>query len=73
MIFREFKIPGAWEISHDLHHDDRGLFYEWFTQREFSELTGHPFELTTPLKTKSINRRCPEHRAPGRAVSARPV
>ena len=32
--------------------------------------TGHPFELTTPLKTKSINRRCPEHRAPGRAVSA---
>lgn len=32
--------------------------------------TGHPFELTTPLKTKSINRRCREHRAPGRAVSA---
>ncbi len=45
MIFRELKIPGAWEISHDLYHDDRGLFYEWFTQREFSEVTGHPFEL----------------------------
>jgi hypothetical protein len=30
--------------------------------------TGHPFELTTPLTAKSINRRCPEHRSPGRAV-----
>jgi hypothetical protein len=32
--------------------------------------TGHPFQLTTPLTAKSINRRCPEHRSPGRAVSA---
>ena len=32
--------------------------------------TGHPFELKTGLRTKSINRRCPENRAPGRAVSA---
>jgi len=30
--------------------------------------TGHPFELTTPLRRKWINRRCREHRAPGRAV-----
>jgi hypothetical protein len=32
--------------------------------------TGHPFELTTLLTAKSINRRCPGHRSPGRAVSA---
>ena len=31
---------------------------------------GQPFELTTPLATKWPNRRCPMHRAPGRAVTA---
>ena len=31
---------------------------------------GQPFELTTPLATKWPNRRCPRHRAPGRAVTA---
>jgi hypothetical protein len=33
--------------------------------------TGHPFELKTGLRTKSINRRCQEHRAPGRPVPPR--
>ena len=33
--------------------------------------TGHPFELKTGLRTKSINRRCREHRAPGRPVPPR--
>lgn len=32
--------------------------------------TGHPFELKTGLVAKSINRRCPEHKAPGRPVSS---
>jgi dTDP-4-dehydrorhamnose 3,5-epimerase len=45
MTARELAIPGAWEISHDLHPDDRGQFYEWFTQREFATVTGHRFDL----------------------------
>jgi len=45
MMARELAIAGAWEITPDLHDDDRGLFYEWFTQRDFAEVTGHRFEL----------------------------
>jgi dTDP-4-dehydrorhamnose 3,5-epimerase len=42
---RELAIPGAWEFSPKLHSDDRGLLYEWFTQRQFAELTGQGFDL----------------------------
>jgi dTDP-4-dehydrorhamnose 3,5-epimerase len=45
MTVRELAIPGAWQISHDTHPDDRGQFYEWFTQREFAMFTGHRFDL----------------------------
>lgn len=45
MTVRELTIPGAWEISPPVHHDDRGLFLEWFTQREFEEVTGHRLEV----------------------------
>jgi dTDP-4-dehydrorhamnose 3,5-epimerase len=45
MTARELAIPGAWEIEPKLHTDDRGLFYEWFTQHEFAEVTGHRFDL----------------------------
>ena len=45
MMVRELTIPGAWEISPPVHHDDRGLFLEWFTQREFEEVTGHRLEV----------------------------
>ena len=45
MTTRELAIPGAWEISHSVYPDDRGLFYEWFTQREFTAVTGHPLEV----------------------------
>ncbi len=31
---------------------------------------GQPFEVTTGLAAKAINRRCPAHHAPGRAVTA---
>ena len=31
--------------------------------------TGHPFQIKTGLKTKAINRRCPQHSNPGVAVS----
>src|SRR6201993_3230062 len=45
MTARELAIAGAWEITPDLHDDDRGLFYEWFTQRDFAEVTGHPLDV----------------------------
>jgi dTDP-4-dehydrorhamnose 3,5-epimerase len=45
MTFRELSVPGAWEITPRLQHDDRGSFFEWFTDAEFSTATGHRFEL----------------------------
>ena len=45
MTVRELAIPGAWEIDHTVHRDDRGLLYEWFTQQEFAGVTGHRFDL----------------------------
>lgn len=41
MAFRELAIPGAWEITPQVHGDRRGGFFEWFTRREFTEMTGH--------------------------------
>jgi dTDP-4-dehydrorhamnose 3,5-epimerase len=45
MTFRELRVPGAWEITPGIHRDERGSFFEWFTNREFSEATGHRFDL----------------------------
>ncbi len=42
---RELAIPGAWEITPRQHVDDRGLFFEWFTDAGFREITGHRLEL----------------------------
>lgn len=43
MTFRELRVPGAWETVPRLHQDERGMFYEWFTDREFSAAVGHRF------------------------------
>lgn len=45
MAFRELAIPGAWELTPDQHADARGTFFEWFTDREFTELAGHRLDL----------------------------
>jgi dTDP-4-dehydrorhamnose 3,5-epimerase len=42
---RELIVPGAWEITPQLHTDTRGLFFEWFTDSAFTELTGHRLDL----------------------------
>jgi dTDP-4-dehydrorhamnose 3,5-epimerase len=42
---RELAVPGAWEITPKLHADDRGLFFEWFTDAGFQEITGHRLDL----------------------------
>ena len=38
-------MPGAWEITPRLHPDDRGLFYEWFKDREFQSINHHRLDL----------------------------
>ncbi len=45
MTIRELAIPGAWEIMPVLHEDTRGRFFEWFTDPQFLEVTGHRFDL----------------------------
>jgi dTDP-4-dehydrorhamnose 3,5-epimerase len=44
--FRELAVPGAWEITPQVHGDDRGRFFEWFTERGFTEMAGHRFSLS---------------------------
>ncbi|MCI4676963.1 dTDP-4-dehydrorhamnose 3,5-epimerase [Candidatus Mycolicibacterium alkanivorans] len=45
MSFRELSVPGAWEITPSQHGDDRGMFFEWFTEGAFAEMTGHAFDM----------------------------
>ena len=45
MAFRELAVPGAWELTPTQHADDRGLFFEWFTEAEFTAFAGHRFDL----------------------------
>jgi dTDP-4-dehydrorhamnose 3,5-epimerase len=45
MTARELAVPGAWEITPHTHGDSRGLFFEWFTDAEFSDFAGHRFDL----------------------------
>jgi dTDP-4-dehydrorhamnose 3,5-epimerase len=42
---RELAVRGAWEIAPQLHADSRGVFFEWFTDPEFTALAGHRFDL----------------------------
>jgi len=42
---RELAIPGAWELTPTQHSDSRGVFFEWFTDREFTAFAGHRFDL----------------------------
>lgn len=45
MTFRELSVPGAWELTPTVHADSRGAFYEWFTDDEFTAMTGHRLDL----------------------------
>ena len=45
MKFRELAVPGAWEITPQVHTDSRGAFFEWFTDSAFTEFAGHRFDL----------------------------
>ena len=37
-------MPGAFEITPQVHGDSRGAFFEWFTEGGFAEMTGGRFE-----------------------------
>lgn len=43
--WRELGIPGAWEITPQLHGDSRGGFFEWFTEQGFADMAGHRLTL----------------------------
>ena len=45
MKTRELAVPGAWEITPQIHTDARGLFFEWFTDTAFTGFAGHPLDL----------------------------
>lgn len=45
MPARELTVPGAWEITPKQHVDDRGLFFEWYTEDSFREFAGHRLDL----------------------------
>ena len=45
MQARELDIPGAWEITPQLHADSRGMFFEWLTDRGFTAFAGHRLDV----------------------------
>jgi len=45
MDWRELSLPGAWEITPQVHTDSRGDFFEWFTDHGFAGATRHRFDL----------------------------
>ncbi|GAB3217428.1 dTDP-4-dehydrorhamnose 3,5-epimerase [Mycolicibacterium hippocampi] len=45
MTARELAVPGAWEITPEIHSDSRGDFFEWFTDAGFTAFAGHRFDL----------------------------
>jgi len=45
MAFRELAVPGAWEMTPSQYGDSRGMFFEWFTESGFTEMTGHTFDM----------------------------
>jgi dTDP-4-dehydrorhamnose 3,5-epimerase len=45
MVFREMKVLDAYVFTPRLHHDDRGVFLEFFKTGPFTEAIGHPLLL----------------------------
>jgi dTDP-4-dehydrorhamnose 3,5-epimerase len=45
MNARELSVPGAWELTPQIHTDSRGLFFEWFTDTAFTDFAGHRLDL----------------------------
>jgi dTDP-4-dehydrorhamnose 3,5-epimerase len=43
--FRALSIPDAFEITPNVHPDERGTFLEWFKEGPFVDALGHPLNL----------------------------
>lgn len=43
--FRELAVADAFEITPNVHPDNRGVFLEWFKQERLAEAVGHPLNL----------------------------
>ncbi len=41
MTYRELAVPGAWEVTPNLHGDPRGVFLEYFKADAFEDAVGH--------------------------------
>jgi dTDP-4-dehydrorhamnose 3,5-epimerase len=42
---RELSVRGAWEITPQLNSDSRGAFFEWLSDRKFTEFAGHRLDV----------------------------
>ncbi len=45
MQIRQLSIAGAYEVTPDLHTDDRGTFLEWYRFDALEAVIGHPLDL----------------------------
>lgn len=45
MQFRELSVAGAFEVTPNVHTDDRGAFLEWYKASAITEAVGHPLDL----------------------------
>jgi dTDP-4-dehydrorhamnose 3,5-epimerase len=45
MDVRELAIADAYEITPDLHRDDRGVFFEWYRMEELQHVRNHGLDL----------------------------
>lgn len=43
MDIRALTIEGSWLVTPEQHHDDRGMFLEWYRAGRFTEAVGRPF------------------------------
>ncbi len=55
MHVKELGVPGAFELTPQLHRDDRGVFLEWFRAETFADATGH--DLALAQANCSVSRR----------------
>ncbi len=55
MDTHELDVPGCFEFTPAQHHDDRGVFLEWFRAEVVAAVVGHP--LVVAQANHSISRR----------------
>jgi dTDP-4-dehydrorhamnose 3,5-epimerase len=55
MHVKELAVPGAVELTPQLHHDERGVFLEWFRAETFAGAVGH--DLALAQANCSVSRR----------------